>query len=74
MIQIEFKDNGTISIFQYNGGRTLHVTDTVDQLSAMLPPAVFDDLRLKMAAFLDLTGRPEPKIVNPVLSIERRAV
>ena len=56
MMQLEFKTDGRIGVFVIADGTTFSVAARIDKLSAVVPPAIFDELRLRVAAFLDLTG------------------
>lgn len=54
MIDVSFNDDGTVKIFAMQNGVILSVTAPANQLQALLPAHLFEDITARMAAFLAL--------------------
>lgn len=55
MIQVEFQTDGKVRVFAHQNGDSISVTGPVNKLADMLPASLFNQVRERMAEFLDLT-------------------
>lgn len=55
MLQITFNNDGRVGIFDYQRDASLNVTADINKLPALVPAATLEEVRNRMAAFLDMT-------------------